>query len=372
MEKIALKIQTLIISEITGSITQDEQDTLNLLRDQYPEIQDLSAHLHQQLKDVSIPKPANRITKPAATTARTAIVHTLPQKNTQKTLKKRTRLAMAAMAAAAAMLFIFRAGNSNTIRFEQDFHINNQKPVSLKLDAKTQHIQGQSLTVNKKGSITTNEGNVFNNTTTAVENVSVSVPAGGLYQLKLSDGTLIVLNSQSTITFPTIFGHKREVTLEGEAYFEIAKDPAKPFIIYTASIATEAIGTSFNVNSYDSAKIVVSLTDGKVKVSGNGEQVDIHPDSAATYANGIFRVSQFDADKLLGWAKGKMYMQSESTQEIEDAAARYLDLKIKFDHPFTGKQARFHIERNKPARAFLEQFTGEYKIDSSNNIYYLK
>lgn len=375
MKKLAFQIQTLIISEITGSITKEEQEMLNLLRDQHTEIQDLSNHLHQQLKGVSIPKPADRSTKNVSDTGSITTIQATSGTGAKKSFKKRAIPAITTIAAAIGLLITFRS-NSNTISFKQKLDINNQKTINLKLislksDTSSQKIQGQSLTVNKNGKITTSEGIVFNTADLFAEKIAVSVPPGGLYQLKLSDGTKVAVNSQSTITFPAVFGSRREVTLVGEAYFEVAKNVEKPFIIHTTNTETIALGTAFNVNSYDSEKVIVSLTNGEVKVSGNGTQVNLHPDSAATYENGDFQVDRFDADKLLGWAKGKMHMQSESTQEIVDAAARYLDIKVEFSHPITG-QAGYYIERNKPARAFLEQFKNDYTIDSSNNTYYLK
>src|SRR5690606_38970298 len=85
-----------------------------------------------------------------------------------------------------------------------------------------------------------------------MSSLQLTTPNGGQYQINLSDGTLVLLNAASTLTYPAEFGENtREVILDGEAYFEVTKDPEKPFIVRTAKQRIEVLGTSFNINAYN-------------------------------------------------------------------------------------------------------------------------
>ncbi|MDR1755666.1 MAG: FecR domain-containing protein [Culturomica sp.] len=109
---------------------------------------------------------------------------------------------------------------------------------------------------------------------TAVQNQLV-VPRGATYTIRLADGTKVVLNADSELRFPALFSqNERRVTLKGEAYFDVAKDPKRPFIIHTGdSLDIRVLGTKFNVQTYgDIPKTAVTLIEGSVSVSvGLGE-----------------------------------------------------------------------------------------------------
>ena len=100
----------------------------------------------------------------------------------------------------------------------------------------------------------------------------VTVPRGGEFKLTLSDGTVVHLNSETVLSYPVRFaGDTREVELHGEAYFEVAKDAARPFIVKTSHYNIEVLGTRFNVADYDNDMSVhTTLVEGKVAVSGPG------------------------------------------------------------------------------------------------------
>ena len=100
----------------------------------------------------------------------------------------------------------------------------------------------------------------------------LSIPRGGEFTMTLADGTRVWLNSESELHFPLQFGgEQRIVQLTGEAYFEVAKDAARPFIVKTSHYNIEVLGTRFNVADYDNDMSVhTTLVEGKVAVSGPG------------------------------------------------------------------------------------------------------
>jgi len=112
---------------------------------------------------------------------------------------------------------------------------------------------------------------------------------GEEYQLVLSDGTRVWLNSETSLKFPVQFTHnKREVILEGEAFFEVTKNPNAPFIVKTGQMDVEVLGTSFNVSAYkDEATVQATLVEGKVKVSsqyGNASEQILKPNEQAVFS----------------------------------------------------------------------------------------
>ena len=101
-----------------------------------------------------------------------------------------------------------------------------------------------------------------------IEYNTIIVPRKGEYQLILADGSKVYLNSESRLRFPTRFeGKERRVYLEGEGYFEVAKDTTKPFIVEAKEVDVRVLGTSFNVSAYVSEQAVrTTLVSGKVRV----------------------------------------------------------------------------------------------------------
>ncbi len=124
----------------------------------------------------------------------------------------------------------------------------------------------------------------------------------------LSDGTEIKLNSGSTISFPEKFiGNTREVTLIGEAFFNVAKNPDKPFIIKSGDVCTTVLGTSFNINAYPkSDDISVTVATGKVQIGAKNSLVYLLPNEQGVFHKKLDSISKKDVDitGLLNWQKG--------------------------------------------------------------------
>lgn len=113
---------------------------------------------------------------------------------------------------------------------------------------------------------------------------TITTPRGGKYQLGLPDGSQVWLNAASSITFPTVFtGDARQVTIAGEAYFEVKKNSNHPFVILAGSTRVDVLGTNFNVNAYDDeAALKVALLSGSVNVTRGETVMQIKPGQEAT------------------------------------------------------------------------------------------
>jgi transmembrane sensor len=159
------------------------------------------------------------------------------------------------------------------------------------------------------------------------------VPAGQKKTLKLADGTKITLNAGSKISYPEQFpGDKREVWLEGEAFFEVARDTARPFTVRAGEVNTRVLGTSFNIRAYpDEQNIQVAVASGKVKVSQNNtNEKFLLPGKAVDYSieKQLFKVFEFDRQEVFAWKEGTLYFKDASYQEVKIALERWYGVAV--------------------------------------------
>ncbi|HTN07771.1 FecR family protein [Agriterribacter sp.] len=193
---------------------------------------------------------------------------------------------------------------------------------------------GKKVELNDKGQQVITDGNLairisdgalaYSKTDVVVYN-TMTTPKGGQYKLKLPDGTTVWLNASSSITYPTAFpGNTREVTITGEAYFEVAKNPAKPFTVRTYKDEITVKGTSFNVNSYeDEAGVKTSLVEGLVQVNGTL----LTPGNA--YMGG--EITRTNVDKDLAWKNGVFNFNQVKLKHAMRQIARWYDVEIKYE-----------------------------------------
>ena len=148
------------------------------------------------------------------------------------------------------------------------------------------------------------------------------IPKGGEFTLVLADGTKIWLNSQTKIKYPVTFAQGgRDVYLEGEAYFEVAKDKDKPFIVETQEQSIEALGTKFNVTAYpEDSLLVTTLLEGAVRLTNHtasGATV-LQPDEQLIYNKNTQSMLQqrVDAAQYASWTTGYYYFPEQSLEAI--------------------------------------------------------
>lgn len=168
---------------------------------------------------------------------------------------------------------------------------------------------------------------------------TMSTPRGGIYQLILSDGSKVWLNAASSITYPSRFtGNTREVSITGEAYFEVAKDPQREFIVKTYSDRIVVHGTSFNVNSYkDEHQVRTALLEGAVSIGSK----NLVP--GQVYEGG--RIFKSDVRLDIAWKNGSFAFEKVDLQTLMRQLARWYDLDIVYqgkipDGKFSGEIGR--------------------------------
>ncbi|MBS1564261.1 MAG: FecR domain-containing protein [Bacteroidetes bacterium] len=175
--------------------------------------------------------------------------------------------------------------------------------------------------------------NAKNTTAGAVSYNMLQVPRGRQFQLVLPDGTKVWLNAASSLRYPTAFtGNKREVEITGEAFFEVAQDASKPFIVKKGDLATTVLGTAFNINTYDEeSSRNITLLQGSVQVSRGGKQVIIKPGQQAQVSDGIKVKNEVDLDEVTAWKDGKfMFGETADIRSIMNQVANWYDVDVEF------------------------------------------
>ena len=166
----------------------------------------------------------------------------------------------------------------------------------------------------------------------------VEVPKGQRVNLTLSDGTKVWLNSQTKLIYPGRFsGKKREVKLDGEAFFEVMHNPAKPFIVDAALVHVKVLGTKFNMRIYPNEGAVVTLDEGKVEVetAAGDNKLTLKPHEQAVYIeeSGMSLVKNIDPDVIRSWTKGEAAYVNKKLEDICRDLERKFDVKITITDP---------------------------------------
>ena len=163
---------------------------------------------------------------------------------------------------------------------------------------------------------------------------TVQTFTGMEYMLTLSDGTKVFLNAETKLSFPTRFtGERREVELEGEAYFEVSKDAVHPFIVKTGKVDVRVLGTSFNVRSYNNENdVATTLVSGKVVVSDGKASEEIQPGEQAIYMKetGKMEIKNVDVSLYTAWHGGKFIFKNETLEEMLSYLSRWYGFKYRF------------------------------------------
>ena len=154
-------------------------------------------------------------------------------------------------------------------------------------------------------------------------------PNGVKSRLQLPDGSKAWLNSGSKLSYLSTFSDTlRDVMLEGEAFFEVTKDEAKPFIVRTPYFEATVLGTSFSVQAYEGQAPKTSLVEGLVRVSTGRESKLIHPGEQAVVTGEELVLRPFDYNRAVGWKDGILYFDKDSLGSVFQKLEKWYDVKI--------------------------------------------
>lgn len=181
---------------------------------------------------------------------------------------------------------------------------------------------------------------------------TIETPKGGQYQINLPDGSRVWLNAASTLKFPSTFArlvNRRIELLGGEAYFEVAKDPKRPFVLVSKGQELKVLGTHFNVNAYpEESTVKTTLLEGKVQLTSthSATKFILEPGQQAALANNDFHIYTVDVEAAIAWKNNKFTFDNESIEEVMRKIERWYNVSVTFEGErptdrFTGSVSRF-------------------------------
>jgi hypothetical protein len=200
---------------------------------------------------------------------------------------------------------------------------------------------------------------------------TIVVPRGGEFCVTLPDGTKVWLNSESLLVFPDKFvGKSREVTVTGEVFFDVAKDPSCPFIIKTDDFNVRVTGTSFNINSYktssysnisvESGDVIISTSEGSQIKIGTGQKLNVDRETKS------IEVQTVEPGIASAWKDGWFVFDREPLDNIMEKVSRWYNIDVEISNQFLAK-LRFSgkIERYKNANKVLDMLKDTEYINYS-------
>ena len=204
------------------------------------------------------------------------------------------------------------------------------------------------------------------------------VPRGGEFKVRLQDGTLVYMNSETELKYPVRFvGKERRVYLSGEAYFEVQRDTTKPFIVVMNGNEVRVLGTEFNVRSYEDEKCqFTTLVAGKVLLTTHDHRcIELLPNEQGIVdPQGDIRKEQVDVALYTAWKDGNFVFRKQSLEHIMEIVERWYDLKVTFEDEWC-KQVSFsgNVERYDDFSKLAEMLeaTGSVKFKIKNNEIYV-
>lgn len=178
---------------------------------------------------------------------------------------------------------------------------------------------------------------------------TITTPRGGAYQINLPDGTKVWLNAASSLQFPVHFTLKeRSVELTGEAYFEVAKNKNKPFLVKTGRQSIEVLGTHFNVNAYpDEESYHTTLLEGSVRILTENDNHLLKPGEQAIMSavSGKVSISDADTEEAVAWKNNKISFSSQPIEKIMRQVSRWYNVDIVYKGNISGKTFTGTISR---------------------------
>ncbi|MDR6941567.1 FecR family protein [Mucilaginibacter pocheonensis] len=207
----------------------------------------------------------------------------------------------------------------------------------------------------------------------------LQTPNGGHYRLVLADGTKVWLNAASQLTYPASFADlkERKIELKGEAYFEVAKDAAHPFIVRTDDQQIRVLGTHFNVNAYhDDGGSKTTLLEGSIRAAGNHSEAVVRPgQEVVSSSTGRLTIGQADTELAIAWKNDQFMFESEPVRPLMKKVARWYDVEVIYardvpDVRFNGAISKFE---NISAVLKILESTGKIHFEvSGRNVYVTK
>lgn len=272
---------------------------------------------------------------------------------------------------------LFPISQTSHFADRKEVNDNDRKPALIGAELKFQN--GESIVLNNPvklnatGEIIDEANNIAIDHSfpkDKIEWLEIKVPIAQYYNLTLPDSTLVTLNSNSTIKFPSKFIEKnREVFVEGEAFFDVKNNQNQLFIVNTNQANIQVLGTSFNVNNYNE-KLITTLEKGKVNVQSKNDSRILKPSQKAIVKDNSIEILDANILKDLAWKNKKFHFENDRLEEILFQIQNWYGVKTDYKK-FKNHQETFSgtINRDVNLSQFLEMLskTSDYNFSIQNN-----
>ena len=237
-------------------------------------------------------------------------------------------------------LFLLQRGQQPTAPVAQQIQEDLTGKIVLTLSDGRQVALSDSLgSLQEQIGTTIENGNqslVYNPTDSTIAMVynTIRIPRGAEYKLVLADGSQVWLNAESTITYPVAFqGETREVRLQGEAYFEIAKNKNQPFIVHTTQFDVQVTGTQFNVRAYPGEMESATLAEGGIQLEKGGKTYTLKPGQQAYLEEEEVQVRKVNLESAIAWRYNAFSFEETPLEEIMNELARWYNIHVFYLNP---------------------------------------
>ena len=352
------KIRSVIVKSVLGTLTEED----NLVLQEWLRENDQNRVLYQKLSSaIELKHKYEQYASVDVEEAFRRNQHRLYPDGLNRSMKKK-------LPYVAAVLVLF--GVLVCLLVNRTGKVREEVPVVLSAGGKHAELilangqkvdlhEGMEMKFRERGSNIQVKGNVVyyeekKDRVTIDEYNMIRTPLGGEYALTLSDGTRVWLNAMSELRYPVAFGgDTREVELRGEAYFDVAEDENKPFVVRTDEFSVRVLGTSFNISTYaDSPLALTTLCSGHVRLTDcmnpenerdllPGEQLLFHRESRK------MEIRNVDTDVFVSWREGFFQFDNHTVEEVFMILQRWYNVQVFYANAevrqelFTGKLPRF-------------------------------
>jgi transmembrane sensor len=207
---------------------------------------------------------------------------------------------------------------------------------------------------------------------TQQSNINVlTVPNGKYTRLELGDGTKVWINAGSKLSYPVPFASsKREVTLEGEAYFEVSHNADRPFVVHVKAVDISVLGTGFGISTFGN-QVSTALEHGKVRLDAGGQSLVLLPGELGAYKEESKSLTKSEADLRLytAWKDLDIYFSGNTLEEITSRLAREYNVTFVFEKE---KLKNLHFTIDMPKQAELGKILNNIKFSSDEVDFVLK
>lgn len=266
--------------------------------------------------------------------------------------------AVASVAAVVFIIFLFNKypkQDNSMLAFE-----SNNAPNEILMGDEEEDMEPIKANVTEEGIIVNSTKADFSKIRvhrTESETKTISTPRGKDYEVVLSDGTVVLLNADSKITFPTRFtGENRTVKLVGEAYFKVSKNKHRPFIVQTENLSTKVLGTEFNLKAYPHSDVNVTLIKGSVAVNAEGKEVMLKPGQNAEYnENKEIEVTTVDTECYTQWKDGYFYFDNVPLIDVVRDLGRWYNVNVEIrNNSLMSYRLHFIASRKASIKEFVD------------------